>query len=106
MMDSTNAKGHHNVWQSKPPDGKLERSKSWDERYWDEEEMASPEEIQSLRSSLQKDPGFETSSSWPHLTEWCSSCKSTRSVRFVLPEAEVETDMEEVYSTDPKLHDA
>ena len=40
-MASINAKGHHHEWQSKPPDGKLEWSKTWDERYWDEEELAA-----------------------------------------------------------------
>ena len=100
-MASTNAKGHHHVWQSKPPDGKVELSKSWDERYWDEEEMAanfmftSPEEVNQLRRLLKEDPGFESSSSWPHLTEWCSTCKSTRSVRLVLPEEETKIAMEE-----------
>ena len=45
----------------------------------------SPEEIQQLRLKLKKDPSFEESSDWPHLVEWCSSCKSTRMVRLVLP---------------------
>ena len=40
-MASINAKGHHHEWQSKPLDGKLEWSKTWDERYWDEEELAA-----------------------------------------------------------------
>ena len=92
---------HHHEWQSKPPDGKLEWSKTWDERYWDEEELAanfmysSPEEISRLKNLLLKDPGFLTSTSWPCLTEWCSSCKSTRSVRLALPEEETETALEE-----------
>ena len=70
-MASINAKGHHHEWQSKPPDGKLEWSKTWDERYWDEEELAanfmysSPEEISRLKNLLKQDPGFENSSSWP-----------------------------------------
>ena len=29
------------------------------------------------------------------LTEWCSSCKSTRSVRLALPEEETDTALEE-----------
>ena len=57
--------------------------------------FTSPEEVNHLRSLLHNDPGLETSSSWPHLTEWCSSCKSTRSVRLVLPEEETETAMED-----------
>ena len=95
------AKGHHHVWQSKPPDGKLEWTKSWDERYWDEEQMAanfmftSPEEVNQLRRFLKEDPGFESSSSWPHLTEWCSACNLTRLVRLVPPEEETKIAMEE-----------
>ena len=44
-----------------------------------------PEEIHRLQLHLEKDPTFETSSSWPHLVEWCSTCTSSRTVRFVLP---------------------
>ena len=101
MLASTNAMGHHHQWQSEPPGGKLEWSKSWDERYGDEEDMASnamfnsPEEIQRLRQLLKKDPSFETSSNWPHLVEWCTSCTSTRTVRLVLPKEEVEMVEEE-----------
>ena len=101
MLASINAMGHHHQWQSEPPGGKLEWSKSWDERYGDEEDMASnamfncPEEIQQLRQLLKKDPSYETSSSWPHLVEWCSSCTSTRTVRFVLPKEEAEVVEEE-----------
>ena len=86
---------HHHQWQSHPPEGKLSLSKSWDENYGDEEDMAandmfnSPEEIQRLRGLLEKDPGFENSSSWPHLVQWCSSCKETRAVRLVLPKEEI-----------------
>ena len=96
MLAPTNAMGHHHQWQSEPPGGKLERSKSWDERYGDEEDMASnamfncPEEIQQLRQLLKKDPSYETSSSWPYLVEWCSSCTSTRTVRLLLPKEEAE----------------
>ena len=84
MMASINAKGHRHEWQSKPPDGKLEWSKSWDE-----EEMAanfmysSCEEISRLKNLLKQDPGFENSSSWPHLTECCSTCSATRSMKLV-----------------------
>ena len=75
---------HLHQWRGEPPEGKLQWSKSWDERYGDEEDMAanamfqSPEEIQRLRLSLKKDPEFETSSNWPSLVEWCS----TRLVRL------------------------
>ena len=97
---------HLHQWQGEPPEGKLQWSKSWDERYGDEEDMAanamfqSPEEIQRLRLSLKKDPEFETSSNWPSLVEWCSTCTSTRLVRLELPEEEKEvlepvTDKEE-----------
>ena len=48
----------------------------------------SPEEIQRLRLSLKKDPKFETSSNWPSLVEWCSTCTLTRLVRLELPEEE------------------
>ena len=100
-MASTNAMGHHHEWQDRPPDGKIDLSKSWDEKYWDEEELAanfmysSPEEISRLKNLLLNDPGFLTSTSWPCVTEWCSSCKSTRSVRLALPEEETETALEE-----------
>ena len=76
-----------------------------------EEDMAhnsywtSPEELQRLRVLVEKDPEYETSSSWPMLVEWCSSCSITRLVRLVLPkeeskvlEAEVK---EEVVETAP-----
>ena len=88
--------GHLHQWQGEPPQGKLQWSKSWDERYGDEEDMAanaifqSPEEIQRLRLSLKKDPEFETSSNWPSLVEWCSTCTSTRLVRLELPEEKKE----------------
>ena len=56
---------------------------------------SSPEEISRLKNLLLNDPDFLTSTSWPYLTEWCSSCKSTRSVRLALPEEETETALEE-----------
>ena len=93
--------GHHHEWQSEPPEGKLVWSKSWDERYGDEEDMAAnamyncPEEIHRLRQLLKKDPSLKTSSSWPQLVEWCSSCTSTRTVRLVLPMEEAEIVEEE-----------
>ena len=109
MLVSTNAMGHHHQWQSEPPEGKLGWSKSWDERYGDEEDMASnamfncPEEIQQLRQLLKKDPSYETSSSWPHLVEWCSSCTSTRTVRLVLPKEEAEEVVEETEDVAAKV---
>ena len=59
--------------------------------------FSSPEEIQRLSLLLKKDPSLETSSSWPHLVEWCSLCTSTRAVKLVLPmeEKEVVEEVEE-----------
>ena len=74
----------------------------------DEEDEASnamfnsPEEIQSLRLLLRKDPNFATSSSWPSLVEWCSTCTSTRMVRLVLPKEENEEPEEEKNVTEWK----
>ena len=56
---------------------------------------SSPEEISRLKNLLKQDPGFENSSSWPHLTEWCSTCTATRSMKLVLPEEEAKVPMEE-----------
>ena len=95
-MVLANAMPHHHLWHSEPPEGKFTWSKSWDERYGDEEDMAanamltSPEEILRLRLELKKDPDYVTSSNWPSLVEWCSTCTSTRLVRLVLPEEEHE----------------
>ena len=92
--------GHQHHWCDEPPDGRLYFNKTFDERYGDEEDMAtnsmlsSPEELQRLRCLLAKDPDFENSPSWPKLTEWCSSCTKTRLVRVVLP-PEVEKVCEE-----------
>ena len=96
VLAPTNAMPHHHHWQSEPPDGKFTWCKSWDERYGDEEDMAanamftSPEEIIRLRMELKKDPDYATSSNWPSLVEWCSTCTSTRLVRLVLPAEEHE----------------
>ena len=96
MLAPTNAMPHQHHWQSEPPEGKFTWSKSWDERYGDEEDVAanamyaSPEEITRLRLELKKDPDYATSSNWPSLVEWCSSCTSTRLVGLVLPEEEHE----------------
>ena len=86
--------GHQHHWRDEPPEGRLYFNKTFDERYGDEEDMAtnsmlaSPEELQRLRCLLAKDPDFENSPSWPKLTEWCSSCTKTRLVRVVLPPEE------------------
>ena len=94
MLASTSAMPHHHQWQDEPPEGKLFWNKSFDQRYGDEEDMASnamfqsPEEIQRLRLLLKNDPEFETSSSWPNLVEWCTTCTSTRLVRLILPKEE------------------
>ena len=50
--------------------------------------LTSPEEIQRLQCLVEKDPHFVNSSSWPKLTEWCSSCTRTRLVKLVLPREE------------------
>ena len=95
-LASTSAIPHHHQWQSEPPEGKLFWNKSFDERYGDEEDMASnamfnsPDEIQRLQLLLRKDPDFANSSSWPSLVEWCSTCTSTRMVSLVLPTEECE----------------
>ena len=101
---------HHHQWQKEPPEGKLMWSKSFDERYGDEEDMAAnamfndPEEIHRLRLHLKKDPSFETSSIWPYLVEWCSNCPLSRTVRLVLPpeqrEVVIKEEMEEEESVD------
>ena len=86
--------GHQHHWCDEPPDGRLYFNKTFDEQYGDEEDMAtnsmltSPEELQRLRCRLAEDPDFENSSSWPKLTEWCSSCTKIRLVRLVLPPEE------------------
>ena len=93
---------HQHQWQSEPPEGKLFWNKSFDERYGDDEDMASnamlksPEEVQRLRLLLRKDPDFETSSTWPHLVEWCSTCTTTRTVRLTLPPEESKPFVKEV----------
>ena len=109
MLSSASAMVHHHLWQSVPPEGKLFWNKSFDERYGDEEDEASnamfnsPEEIQRLRLLLKKDPNFATSSSWPSLVEWCSTCTSTRMVRLVLPKEENEEPEEEKKVTECKV---
>ena len=106
---STSAMVHHHQWQSEPPEGKLYWSKSFDQRYGDEEDMASnamltsQEEIQRLRLLLREDPEFEFSSSWPSLVEWCSTCSATSTVRLVLPEEEIEVVKEEKAVTEHKV---
>ena len=82
--------GHQHHWRLEPPEGRLYFNKTFDERYGDEEDLAtnayltSPEELQRLRCLLANDPAFENSPSWPKLTEWCSSCTKTRLVKVVL----------------------
>ena len=67
--------GHQHHWRLEPPEGRLFFNKTFDERYGDEEDMAtnsmltSPEELQRLRCLLAKNPDFENSPSWPKLTE-------------------------------------
>ena len=79
---------HNHNWQNEPP---LNFSKSYDERYGDEEDeasnrfWASPDGEQQLRIMLEKDPTLETSPNWPQLVEWCSTCTASRFVKVVLP---------------------
>ena len=67
--------------------------------------FSSPEEIQHLRLLMKKDLAFETTSSWPNLVEWCSRFTSTRTVKLVLPQEEVELpeEEEEMTMTDYKV---
>ena len=86
-------------------------NKSFDERYGDEEDMAAnamfndPEEVHRLRLHLKKDPAFETSSSWPHLVEWCSTCPSSRTVRLVLPPEQSELVIKEEEENEDSVDD-
>ena len=102
---------HRHQWQSEPPEGKLMWNKSFDERYGDEEDMAAnamfndPEEVHRLRLHLKKDPAFETSSSWPHLVEWCSTCPSSRTVRLVLPPEQSELVIKEEEENEDSVDD-
>ena len=85
---------HQHQWQTEPPEGHLYFNKTFDQRYGDEEDLAtnsmltSPGEIQHLRCMLETDPDYKNSPSWPKLTEWCSSCTKTRLVDLVLPTEE------------------
>ena len=98
--------GHQHHWRDEPPEGKLYFNKTFDERYGDEEDMAtnsmltSPEELQRLRCTLAKNPDFVNSPSWPKLTEWCSSCNKIRLVRLALPPQEEKVSEQE---TTPEL---
>ena len=82
--------GHKHHWRSYPPEGEVRRSKTWDELEWDEEEMVTNarvlEDIEDLRLKVSKDQGFRESTSWPTLTEWCSSCIEMRVVKFTMPD--------------------
>ena len=83
---------HKHNWCCHPPEGQLKWGKSWEENEWDEEAMSENRVINSeeyqidLRLSLEDDPMAKDDEFWPQLTEWCSSCKSTRKVKFVLDE--------------------
>ena len=95
--------GHQHHWCSYPPEGKLRRNKTWDEQEWDEEEMVTNarvlEDVEDLRDNMRKDAGFKDSSSWPTLTEWCSSCLAMRSVKFIMPVEQEEVILEEAEVT-------
>ena len=79
--------GHQHVWLKEPPDGRTS-----DDKYGDMRDMAhnsfwtSTEELQRLQLLLEEDPEYETSSEWPGIVEWCTSCADTRVVKLVLPE--------------------
>ena len=100
VLSSSSSKCHQHHWRDEPPEGRLYFNKSYDERYGDEEDMAtnamltSPEELRRLRCLLAKDPSFKNHSSWPMLTEWCATCTASRSVRLELPEEEKEEMLE------------
>ena len=78
---------HQHVWLKEPPDGRTS-----DDKYGDMRDMAhnsfwtSKEELQRLRLLVEEDPEYETSSEWPGIVEWCTSCADTRVVKLVLPE--------------------
>ena len=90
---------HQHVWLKEPPDGRTS-----DDKYGDMRDMAhnsfwtSNEELQRLRLLVEEDPEYETSSEWPGLVEWCSSCADSRVVKLVLPE-EIQVPGEVVEST-------
>ena len=100
--------GHQHVWLKEPPDGRTS-----DDKYGDMRDMAhnsfwtSKEELQRLRLLVEEDPEYETSSEWPGLVEWCSSCADTRVVKLVLSEEikvlEVETSCDACTQT-PRQH--
>ena len=79
--------GHQHVWLKEPPDGRTS-----DDKYGDMRDMAhnsfwtSTEELQRLQLLVEEDPEYETSSEWPGIVEWCTSCADTRVVKLVLPE--------------------
>ena len=62
VLAPTSAMPHHHNWKNEPPEGKFTWSKSWDERYGEEEDMA--EEIIRLLLELKKDPDYATSSNF------------------------------------------
>ena len=41
-----------------------------------------------IKKLLVEDPDYESSSDWPEVVEWCSSCTNTRVVKLVLQEEE------------------
>ena len=69
-------------WQSKPSEGELEWSKSFDDRHAEEEDLADnlgPARGAPTSAALLEDlaHNFEDSSDWPLVVEWCSSCSIT-----------------------------
>ena len=86
-------RGHRHTWRPHPPGGRWRQS--WDEVYWDEEEMAnnlntnSQDKMEDLKFFLSRDPNFRNSEDWPELVEWCSCCPAVRKVKFVMKDTEV-----------------
>ena len=86
-------RGHKHTWRPHPPGGRWRQS--WDEVYWDEEEMAnnrntnSQDKLEDIKFFLSRDPDYRNSDDWPELVEWCSSCPETRKVKFEMEDTEV-----------------
>ena len=86
-------RGHKHTWRPHPPGGRWRQS--WDEVYWDEEEMAnnrntnSQDKLEDIKFFLSRDPNYRNSDDWPELVEWCSSCPDTRKVKFVMEDTKV-----------------
>ena len=93
-------------WQSKPSEGELEWSKSFDDRHTECRpgglgsqlgvDHHQPRGASASAALLEEDPKFEDSSDWPMVVEWCSLCGITRVVKLVLPPVVKEEEMEAI----------